>query len=73
MKLSNLARPPIQSHETDGAETAICCNHGGLIRLTGDRDGRVFFCPKGGEFWRYSAKPQSGMYVPLPYGPEARI
>ena len=73
MKLSNLAHPPIQPKETDKAETAICRNHNGLIRLTGDRDGRVFFCPVGNEFWRYSAKRETGMHSPLPYGPEARI
>ena len=73
MKLSNLARPPIQPHETDKAETAICCHHSGLIRLTGDKDGRVFYCPVGKEFWRYSLKQQPGMYSPLPYAPEVRI
>ena len=70
MKLSNLARPPIQPSEIQGAPTAICVNHKGLIRLTGDTEGRVFYCPVGREFWRYG-KQVSGMHSALPYAREA--
>lgn len=70
MKLSNLAKPPIQPHEVQAATTAICVNHEGLIRRTGDTEGKVFFCPIGKEFWRYS-KTTTGMNSRLPYAREA--
>lgn len=70
MKLSNLARPPIQASEVQGATTAICVNHNGLIRMTGDQEGRVFFCPLGREFWRYG-KAAPGINAPLSYEREA--
>ena len=70
MKLSNLARPPIQASEVQGATIAICVNHRGLIRVTGDVEGKVFLCPIGKEYWRY-AKSVAGMSTPLPYAREA--
>lgn len=70
MKLSPLASPPIQTHEIEQAPTAICVNHNGLIRHTGDREGRVFYCPIGKEFWRY-AKSFQGINTPLRYAAES--
>jgi hypothetical protein len=70
MKLSNLARPPIQASEVQAATTAICVNHRGLIRVTGDVEGKVFLCPIGKEYWRY-AKGSLGINAPLPYVREA--
>ena len=48
-------------------ETAICRNHKGLISVTGDVEGRVFLCPIGKEFWRFS-KQVNGFNTPLRYG-----
>jgi len=67
VRISDLARPPIQPRETHDVETAICRNHKGLINVTGDTEGRVFFCPIGREFWRYS-KQVNGFNTPLRYG-----
>jgi hypothetical protein len=66
MTFSPLARPPIQAIETEGADTAICPYHKGLIRETGDKEGTVFFCPIGRQYWRYT-KQRSGMYAPIQY------
>lgn len=66
MKFSSLARPPIQPHEAERAEESICRNHDGLVLVTGDREGRVMFCPIGREYWRYT-KQQTGMFAPLSY------
>lgn len=65
---SPLARPPIQPDEAKNADTAICRNHKGLITVTGDVEGRVFFCPIGKSYWRYQMN-EPGMYSPLSYGP----
>jgi len=67
LNISTLARPPIQPNETQGVETAICRNHKGLISVTGDVEGRVFLCPIGKEFWRFS-KQVNGFNTPLRYG-----
>lgn len=67
MKFSDLARPPITQEEAEKATHSICVNHDGVVRQTGDKEGRVFFCPVGRMLWRYTAKPQSGLYGPLPY------
>ena len=72
MRVSQLARPPIQPHECENVETAICVNHNGLIRFTGDTEGRVFYCPQGREYWRYS-KTVIGMNAPLRYQHERAI
>lgn len=73
MKLSDLARPPIQPHEAEGAEHWICPNHKGLIAssFTEADVGRVYFCPVGREFYRFTT-PRSGMYAPLDYPQERR-
>lgn len=53
-------------HEAQAADTAICRIHNGLINQTGDREGSVWFCPIGGQFWRYT-KEVSGFNRPLRY------
>lgn len=67
MKLSDIARPPIQAHEIEGVDHAICPNHGGLIRETGDRAGRVLFCPIGMEYFRYQPNSGASFSSSLPY------
>jgi hypothetical protein len=47
------ADPPISAAETVGAQVSICRWHDGLIRLTGAKDGAVFFCPTGKQYWRW--------------------
>jgi len=44
---STRADPPITEAETVGAQVSICRWHDGLVRLTGAKDGAVFFCPTG--------------------------
>jgi hypothetical protein len=34
--------------------------------LTGDKDGRVFWCPKGKQYWRFSKK-DGDFYRPIGY------
>ena len=63
---SDAADPAITVEEARAAQTSICRLHNGLIRETGDKDGAVFFCPIGRQYWRYT-KQDSGMYAPLPY------
>jgi len=63
---SNLARPPVTDQEAAGADTAICRNHKGLIRELGDKEGTVFFCPIGRQYWRYT-KQVSAFNTPLRY------
>lgn len=67
MKLSSLARPPIQPHEIEGAQHSICPFHNGLVRESGDVEGRVMWCPVGREYWRYTRKANGGMHAPLSY------
>lgn len=63
---SSIAEPPISADEARAADTAICRYHKGLITQVGDRDGAVFFCPMGQEYWRYT-KHVNGMFKPLNY------
>lgn len=56
--VSNRARPPIQPHELEVAQDSICVYHKGLVAHTGDKPGRVFWCPLGRQYWRY--EPNSG-------------
>lgn len=74
MKLSDLARPPIQPHEIEGAPTAICVLHDGLIASTHNADevGKVFYCPIGRQMWRFT-KERTGMFASLPYHHERPI
>lgn len=56
LPLSSRADPPITHEEAEAAQTSTCCRHNGLIEMTGDKDGTVFFCPIGKQYWRYSKK-----------------
>lgn len=66
-RCSELARPPIQQHEAENAPHSICVLHNGLVRQTGDIEGRVFYCPVGQCYWRYSNNVKHGMHSPLAY------
>jgi hypothetical protein len=66
--VSTLARPPIQPHELEVAQDAICVYHRGLITQTGDKVGRVFWCPVGRCYWRYEPEREAGFKTPLRYG-----
>jgi hypothetical protein len=72
VKFSSLARPPIQPAEAEKADTSICPNHEGIVRFTGDAEGKVYWCPQGREFWRYTLK-RTGMNAPLNYQHEKAI
>jgi hypothetical protein len=50
---STRADPPISEAETVGAQVSICRWHDGIVRLTGAKDGAVFFCPTGKQYWRW--------------------
>lgn len=68
---SDLADPPVTLEEARTAGTAVCRAHRGTIAHfpgANDTEGKVFFCPVGGIYWRYS-KQQAGMYAPLEYRP----
>lgn len=66
--LSTLARPPIQTHEVEHAKDAVCPQHNGLIRETGDKPGTVFWCPVGRMYWRYQPDREPGFKTRLNYG-----
>lgn len=73
MIASNLARPPIQPDECEHADIAICRHHKGLVRFsTEEREGTVYFCPIGKQFWRYTQQ-QNSFTTPLPYRPSGVI
>jgi hypothetical protein len=66
---SDLADPPITEEEARTAKDSNCPRHGGLILaspLPEDRDGTVFFCGVGRQYWRYT-KQASGFMRPLAY------
>lgn len=68
---SSVADPPITVAEARAAKDSICPFHNGLVRETGDVEGRVFWCPVGGTYWRWTKNPaNAGMYAPLPYAHE---
>jgi len=48
---STRANPPITEAESAGATVAIFRWHDG--RVWGAKDGVVFFCPTGKQFWRW--------------------
>ena len=52
--VSDSADPPISQEEARTAAHATCRYHNGLIRMTGAKDGAVFYCPIGKEAWRFS-------------------
>jgi hypothetical protein len=53
------ADPPIREAETVAAQVSICRWHDGLVRLTGAKDGAVFFCPIGKQYWRNAKRDES--------------
>ena len=66
---SELADPPITAAEARavdlGRDTTLCRWHKGqFTRL--NVDGKVYFCPLGRQYWRYTKQP-SGFMKPLPY------
>lgn len=71
---SELADPPILLDEIyaargRGDHETVCRRHKGLIATSPtatDTEGRVFYCPIGRMWWRYT-KQMSGMYAPLNY------
>ena len=54
--MSPHAEPPISEDEAKTAPIAVCLWHDGIVRLTGDREGAVYFCPIGRQYWRYTRK-----------------
>lgn len=63
-KISPAARPPIMLSELDHCRDANCPQHG-RIHDPADKEGEVFFCGVGQQYWRYSR--ESGMYGRLNY------
>lgn len=62
--VSSIAEPRISQAECFHADTALCPQHGGLIAThptQHDHDGKVFYCPTGGMYWRYKARRHEGM------------
>jgi hypothetical protein len=55
---SATADPPISEAETLAAPVSICRWHDGLIRLAGAKDGAVFFCATGGQYWNWQKPDQ---------------
>jgi hypothetical protein len=47
------ADPPITEAEAQAATMAICRWHDGLVRIWGAKDGAVFWCPTGEQYWRW--------------------
>lgn len=67
--MSKAALPPISAAEAKGADTAICPLHRGMIArmpTSMDREGRVYFCPIGGQYWRYRRE-RGAFTAPLSY------
>ncbi len=67
MKSSELARPPVTAAEAERADHAICRIHGGHVTEPWAHEGRVFYCPLGREFWRYTRTPRDGFHAPIHY------
>lgn len=56
---SKLADPLISEQEALNAQPTVCPWHKGRIAHSptpSDWDGKVYFCPVGKQFWRYSTK-----------------
>ena len=61
--VSDFAMPPIRPDEARDAEIALCPAHtSGRDHL--NVDGRAYFCPMGGQFWRASRR-QNGFHTQL--------
>jgi hypothetical protein len=68
LPVSSLADPPVSQEEARAAGVAICRWHNGLVKdwPFGVKDGTVFLCPKGKQYWRFSKK-GSNYLKPLSY------
>lgn len=66
LRVSADADPPITEAEARAAPATICCRHNGLVRSFGDKDGSVFYCPIGKQYWRYTRKGRA-FYKALAY------
>jgi hypothetical protein len=65
---SSFAVPPITDEEARGAALSVCPHHGAHPAPGWFREGRVFHCPIGDEFWRYSEQGSGGgMYRTLQF------
>jgi hypothetical protein len=67
---SEEADPPITADEARAADTAICGWHNGRIKtdpIPSDVEGRVYFCPIGRQYWRYSKQGPGLKLPPLRY------
>jgi hypothetical protein len=66
---SSLAEPPITSEEAGSVDltidTSVCRWHKGQLTHL-NADGKVYFCPIGQQYWRYSNQSRD-MYAPLNY------
>lgn len=61
------ARPLVNDAEADEAEDATCPYHKGLITVTGAKEGAVFWCPIGRQYWRYRRHTNAGFKSRLRY------
>ena len=50
---STTADPPITEAEAQAATMAICRRHDGIVLTWGAKDGAVFWCPTGEQYWRW--------------------
>lgn len=76
MKTSELARPPIRPQELEGKiQTCTCPYHDGLIAesYSAADEGKVFYCPIGRMYYRFTSKWQGGFSSPLPYNHERPV
>ena len=61
--ISELAMPMIRPDEAAGADRALCPWHSvKFIHL--NQEGKVYYCPAGAMFWRYS-KRTNGFHAQL--------
>jgi hypothetical protein len=64
---SEIADPAISVAEARAADTAVCCWHNGRIKtdpVQTDVEGRVYFCPIGLQYWRYSKERKGFLNLP---------
>jgi hypothetical protein len=64
---SEHADPAISISEARAADTAVCCWHNGRIKtdpVQADVEGRVYLCPIGRQYWRYSKERRGFLNLP---------
>lgn len=70
---SSRANPPITAAEIAANPVSHACpRHSGLIKTFAGKDGQVFFCGTGKEYWRYS-KPDYRKRAKLKYPPRGIV